>query len=77
MRIPQIIPVLSFFFALAHAESEATTNGVESTALRPLILRANTYLSVGQFSDAARSYTEAIGTLTPRRNRIVVLTGHD
>lgn len=44
-----------FVFAAAEPES-----GLESTALAPLIKRANAYLSVGQFGDAARTYTEAI-----------------
>lgn len=60
MRIPRII-VSSFFLALVAADSDT---GVESTALAPLIKRANTYLSVGQFGDAVRTYTEALGRST-------------
>lgn len=59
MRLPQLI-IASIFFAVAAAEVDA---GLESTALAPLIKRANAYLSVGQFGDAARTYSEAIGTV--------------
>jgi hypothetical protein len=64
MRLPCFLHLLSLFFNLAHGtpeiESRLTNGGVESVALRPLILRANAYLSVGQFVDAARTYTEAL-----------------
>jgi len=59
MRIARLLSSV-LFLALVAAEAET---GIEPTALAPLIKRANAYLSVGQFSDAVRSYTEAIGKL--------------
>ena len=57
MRITRLLSS-ALFLSLVTAEAET---GIEPTALAPLIKRANAYLSVGQFSDAVRSYTEAIG----------------
>lgn len=60
MRIATLLASI-IFLSVATAELET---GLESSALTPLIKRANAYLSVGQFGDAVRSYTEAIGKLT-------------
>ena len=60
-----IVLVTTAVVAAGDAKSPPAAAGVESTALRPLILRANAYLSVGQFGDAARTYTEAIGESVP------------
>ena len=48
------------FLVPARAVSD-NDSGLQSPALKPLIQRANVYLSVGQFADAAKTYTEALG----------------
>src|ERR1700676_4698512 len=68
MRIPNRIlaftPLL-VFFPSAHARSDPSAAGgaLFPPGLQPLINRANTLLSLGQFSEAAKAYSEAIGTL--------------
>lgn len=57
MRLLQLLS-LAIFLSVGIAEAQTS---LESTALAPLINRANKYLSVGKFSDAVRSYSEAIG----------------
>src|SRR6202044_3313294 len=66
MRIPN--PILAFtpFLALlpstnAYSDSSSAGGGaLYPPGLQPLISRANTLLSLGQFSDAAKAYSEAI-----------------
>jgi hypothetical protein len=57
MRIARLL-FSAVFLSLVMAEAQT---GVESTALGPLVKRANNHLSMKQFSDAVRSYSEAIG----------------
>lgn len=59
LRIPAAVLSL-ILLSIARAEP-SNNSGLEPPTLRPLTLRANAYLSVGQFGDAARTYTEAIG----------------
>lgn len=46
--------------AAGSAASNAGSGGLELPQLGTLVQRANTLLSTGQFSDAARTYTEAL-----------------
>lgn len=48
-------------FSSSHADSGSA---LYPPGLRPLISRANALLSIGQFSDAAQAYSEAIGYCT-------------
>ena len=56
MRIP---PLLSLFALSASVIADQAA--LYPPGLQPIIHRANTLLSLGQFSDAAKAYSEAIG----------------
>ena len=64
MRIPNTVlafsPLLAFLPS-THAHSD-TAGALYPPALQPLINRANTLLSLGQFNDAVKTYSEAIGS---------------
>ena len=55
-----IAPVLSVLLYGANAEP-SQAGELYPPGYLPLVNRANALLSVGQFNDAARAYTEAIG----------------
>jgi DnaJ homolog subfamily C member 3 len=52
----RLLPV-TLLLALA---GSSLASGVESPQLQPLIARANSHLTLGQYTDAARLYSEAI-----------------
>jgi DnaJ family protein C protein 3 len=55
---------LSSFLALFNGiYADASGSSLYPPGLQPLISRANTLLSSGQFQDAAKVYSEAIGML--------------
>ena len=63
----RLLALSSLVFLLA--SNDATTfvaadSGLYPPGLLPLINRANVLLSAGQFNEAARIYSEAIGTLS-------------
>ncbi|KAF8582449.1 TPR-like protein [Ramaria rubella] len=62
MRLGRTIPsvVLSLLVTFVDAEPAAEKGSLDPPALQPLINRANTLLSAGQFNEAARTYTEAL-----------------
>ena len=65
MRIPHSIFALSpllVFLPSTHAHSDSG-GALYPPALQPLINRANTLLSLGQFNEAVKTYSEAIGAL--------------
>jgi hypothetical protein len=67
MRIPHSIFSLSpllVFLPSSHAHSDSG-GALYPPALQPLINRANTLLSLGQFNEAVTTYSEAIGALFP------------
>jgi len=51
---------LSVLLALANGAC-AESSGLYPPGLRPIIDRANTLLSSGQFNEATKAYSEAIG----------------
>ena len=63
MRLGRTIPYVVFTLLTTFVDAEPTAgNGsLDPPGLQPLINRANTLLSSGQFHEAAKTYTEAIG----------------
>ena len=55
------VPVLSILLYGANAEPSAPGGELYPPGYLPLVNRANALLSVGQFNDAAKAYTDAIG----------------
>lgn len=53
--------IVSIFVVYIHAESTKPNGSVDPPGLQPLIIKADAFLSSGQFTDAARAYTEALG----------------
>lgn len=53
--------IFSLLVAYVYAESPASNGAVDPSGLQPLIAKANALLSAGQFMDATRAYTDAIG----------------
>lgn len=64
MRLGRTIPsvVFSLLATFVDAEPAAGNGSLDPPGLQPLIARANVLLSSGQFGEAARTYTEAIGS---------------
>ncbi|KAG5337019.1 hypothetical protein C0989_011144 [Termitomyces sp. Mn162] len=60
MRLPALTSFLLFVAHTVYAEPSNSSGGLYPPGLAPLINRANTLLSLGQFNEAARLYTEAI-----------------
>ena len=60
LSIRSIAPVLSLFLLGVNADS-AQGGELYPPGYLPLVNKANTFLSVGQFNDAAKAYSEAIG----------------
>lgn len=61
MRLPGLRSSLLFFLLpVTYADSSGNA-GLYPPGLQPLITRANVLLSSGQFSEAAKVYSEAIG----------------
>jgi hypothetical protein len=50
--------------ALSAAADPSSGSALYPPGLQPLIIRANALLSAGTFHDAAKVYSEAIGTFT-------------
>lgn len=62
MRLRATLLALAPFLALVpHAQADPTGGALYPPGLQPLINRANALFSIGQFSDAAKAYTDAIG----------------
>ena len=59
-----LVPVFSVLLYGANAETPAPGGELYPPGYLPLVNRANVLLSAGQFNDAARAYTEAIGEST-------------
>ena len=59
-----IVPVLSIFLYGTNAEP-SQPGDLYPPGYMPLVNKANTFLSVGQFNDAAKAYSEAIGEILP------------
>ncbi len=63
----RILALYSLFLLLASQRRQfsvtAADGGLYPPGLLPLINKANVLLSSGQFNEAARAYSEAIGTL--------------
>lgn len=57
------VSILPAIFYGANAESSPRGGELYPPGYLPLVNRANVLLSVGQFNDAAKAYTEAIGEL--------------
>ena len=68
MRIP---PLLSLFVLSASVIADQAA--LYPPGLQPIIHRANTLLSLGQFSDAAKAYSEAIGCVLSAIVMIIVI----
>ena len=61
MHLPVALSCFLLFVThSAYGEPSSSGGGLYPPGLAPLINRANTLLSLGQFNDAARLYTEAI-----------------
>ncbi|GJJ08015.1 hypothetical protein Clacol_002222 [Clathrus columnatus] len=62
MRLVHSLPytIFSLLTLFARADPSASNGSVDPPGLQPLIAKANALLSSGQFTDAARAYTEAI-----------------
>jgi hypothetical protein len=58
MRLPNTL-IISIF-ALVHS-TIADSGGLENPGLQPLIQRANGLLAAGQFNDAVKALTDALG----------------
>ena len=67
MRVLALASVL--LFAL-RAYADASAGGLYPPGLAPLINRANVLLSSGQFNDAAKLYSEAIGAYSVKCNEV-------
>lgn len=61
MRLGRSIPYVFTLLAFVDAEPAAGNGSLDPPGLQPLIARANALLSSGQFNEAAKTYTEAIG----------------
>ena len=59
-----VAPLLSVLLYGANAEPSAPAGELYPPGYLPLVNRANALLSAGQFNDAARAYSDAIGTPT-------------
>lgn len=53
--------VFTLLATFVDAEPAAGSGSLDPPGLQPLITRANALLSSGQFNEAAKTYTEAIG----------------
>ena len=56
-----VVPLLSVLVYGANAEPSAPSGELYPPGYLPLVNRANALLTAGQFNDAARAYSEAIG----------------
>lgn len=66
-RIPFLLPttVLALCYGVNTDPSPSSTgSALYPPGLLPLITRANALLSAGQFNDAVKAYSDAIGMLT-------------
>lgn len=72
MRILALTPLLSLLvLSQSPTAVVAEQAALYPPGLQPLINRANTLLSLGQFGDAARAYSEAIGGYTFNHTLVV------
>ena len=62
MRLRLLVPILTVLLYGANADPSA--GELYPSGYLPLVNKANTLLSAGQYSDAAKTYSEAIGTST-------------
>lgn len=53
--------LVSIISAVQQAHAEQDHGHAAAPELQPLINKANAYLTTGQFNDAIRAYSEAIG----------------
>jgi len=65
--------VLFFLASFADADPAAGNVSLEPPGLQPLINKANALLSAGQFNEAARTYTEAIGTFSSPKSPVKII----
>ncbi len=75
MRLPgfrTFVPVLSLFLLGVNAEP-SQGGELYPPGYLPLVNKANTFLSVGQFNDAAKAYSEAIGMLNTMITPVTIL----
>ena len=56
--------------AMSAAADPGSGSALFPPGLQPLIHRANTLLSAGTFHDAAKAYSEAIGTFKLTKSRV-------
>lgn len=73
MRLPSVATILpgiiSILFHGANAEpSSGGGSALYPPGLLPLINQANALLSAGQFNDAAKAFSDAIGEYIPFNN---------
>ncbi|EPS99721.1 hypothetical protein FOMPIDRAFT_1147106 [Fomitopsis schrenkii] len=59
LRLPLLLPCL-LVIVLSGASADPNAGALYPPGLQPLISRANALLSVGQFNDAAKAYSDAI-----------------
>lgn len=68
MRIPSSLAVFyPFVLLFTSVLADSGAGGLYPPGLLPLINRANALLSTGQFNDAAKVYSEAIGVSISQR----------
>lgn len=60
LRLPLLLPCL-LAIVLSGVSADPSAGALYPPGLQPLITRANALLSVGQFNDAAKAYSDAIG----------------
>lgn len=58
-----LAPILSSIICGTNADASAGAGDLYPPGYLPLVNRANALLTAGQFSDAAKSYSEALGAL--------------
>jgi DnaJ homolog subfamily C member 3 len=62
-----LLPLAASWLPATRADGSGPESGsLYPPGLQPLISRANAYLSAGQFSDAAKAYSDAIGMSSRR-----------
>lgn len=58
-----VVPLVTYYVCSVNADPSGSA--LYPPGLQPIINRANVLLSTGQFNDAAKAYSEAIGEFSP------------
>ena len=70
-----VAPILSAIIYGANAEQAPASGELYPPGYLTLVNRANVLLSAGQFNDAAKAYSEAIGMYTLVTLRVLLTVG--